>query len=167
MRPLPCVLKCQPHLQTIYSHCLLLGSSELKCKKGWKKLRQTINILPNESTFPLLIFTCDIQTKSQTVETRALFSLCRRVYCKHRIRSRIPKGQATNKQTSKSTETRLTERITHCGSWLLWPYCGLAFICKATQRQHQRAFSLQCTQRIKPALSAGITRRCLSYHNFP
>lgn len=48
------------------------------------------------------------------------------------------KFQATSKQTSKSTEPCLTERITHCGSWLQWPCCGLPFICKATERDSMR-----------------------------
>lgn len=144
----------------------LIGKFRMKMHKRMKKssdmlLHNILLVIPicNERIFPLSIFTCDIQTKNQTEETSTLFPLCRRVYCKRRIRSQIPKGQATNKQTSKSTETHLTERITHCGSWLQWPYCGLAFICKATQRH------LVCSARSgsnQPYLQALLTSVCVT-----
>lgn len=38
----------------------------------------------------------------QTEETCTALPLCLRVYCKHRIMSQIPEGQATNKQTGES-----------------------------------------------------------------
>lgn len=44
----------------------------------------------------------------QTEETCAALPLCLRVYCKHRITSRIPQGQATSKQTGESAESGLT-----------------------------------------------------------
>lgn len=157
--------------ETIYSHCLQLGASHWEQEEKKKKLAYKITLLVmlinNLNIFFPLGFHLWNAHKKQTDEIWTLLCHCSKVYCKRRITSRIPKGQATNKQTSKSEETLLTEWISHCGSWLQELCCGLAFICKTTQDNiwgHLVCDAHSGSNR--PYLQALVTSVCVTFPQF-
>ncbi len=131
------------------------------------------NILPviskyNKSIFSLLMFTYDIQTKAQTGKHFSHFVTGFTPSAGSDLEFQRDKPRI-NKQASQQKHVWQREKlavVADCSGLIVVLLLSVKHHGEG-ERQHQRAFGLQRTQQIKPALSASIARPCWCYLSFP